>query len=94
MRRRTTEAYIQVLRKIKTLSPRFNPSEIMTDFEAAEQRALASVFPSATLHGCLFHYAKVIIPGSRHTLQTVNVRSALYIILFVSLLTGNWWKGS
>ena len=59
MRRRHTAAYRAALKKIAELSPRFNPSDIMTDFESAEQRALAMTFPNAVLHGCLFHYAKV-----------------------------------
>ncbi|KAK3916209.1 4-hydroxy-3-methylbut-2-en-1-yl diphosphate synthase (flavodoxin) [Frankliniella fusca] len=59
MRKRTTAAYRAALEKIKAIAPRFNPSEIMSDYEGAEQRALQEAFPHAKCRGCLFHYAKV-----------------------------------
>jgi len=59
MRKRTTAAYRAALEKLKSLAPRFKPSQIMTDYERGEQKALEEAFPNAELHGCLFHYAKV-----------------------------------
>lgn len=59
MRKRNKGTYLAALEKLKTLVPRFEPLKIMTDYEGAEQNALAEAFPNAELHGCLFHYAKV-----------------------------------
>lgn len=60
MRKRTTAAYREALERLKEVAPRFQPSVIITDYEGAEQKALAEAFPNADQHGCLFHYAKVI----------------------------------
>ena len=60
MRRRTTASYRAALEMLKVVAPRFRPDQIVTDYEGAEQRALQEAFPNATLHGCLFHYVKVI----------------------------------
>ncbi|KAK3931273.1 Dihydroorotase-like protein [Frankliniella fusca] len=60
MRKRTKEAYLAALEKIKSLAPRLNPQKIMTDYESAEQWALGRAFLNAELHGCLFHYSKAI----------------------------------
>ena len=37
------------------LRPSLTPVSILTDFEEGTMNALATVFPHATVHGCLFH---------------------------------------
>ncbi|XP_052129972.1 uncharacterized protein LOC127751057 [Frankliniella occidentalis] len=61
MRKRTKATYTAVLEKLKELAPGFKPREVFADFEPGEQAALALAFPNATVHGCLFHYVKVVI---------------------------------
>ncbi|XP_052130928.1 uncharacterized protein LOC127751419 [Frankliniella occidentalis] len=65
MRKRSKSAYLAALEKLKTLVPRFKPEKIMTDYEGAEQNALAEAFPNAEVHGCLFHYSKAIGTNAR-----------------------------
>lgn len=59
MRRRTTAAYRAALEGIKQLVPRFNPEEVMGDWERGPASAWDREFPRAVVYGCLFHYAKV-----------------------------------
>ncbi|KAK3916108.1 Sulfite reductase [NADPH] hemoprotein beta-component [Frankliniella fusca] len=65
MRRRTTSSYEAALTKIKALSPQFQPTTIMSDFEGAQQKALGRAFPNAAQHGCLFHYARAVAGKAR-----------------------------
>ncbi len=44
--------------------PILGPSVIMTDDSAAEQNALSTVWPSATLLLCLFHVLQVVVMPS------------------------------
>lgn len=53
--------YVAVLRYIQRIVPRFRPSLVMTDFETALQNAWKEVFPRCTVHGCYWHYCRVIM---------------------------------
>lgn len=59
MEGRTTQNYINVLKKIKNIL-KINPGITMSDFEKAEQKALRTVFPNTKIIGCYFHYSQVI----------------------------------
>lgn len=62
MTRKTEEAYEQLFEYIKNVLAvgMEDPINIMTDYERGLQNALRRVFPTSALHGCWFHYAKVI----------------------------------
>lgn len=60
MQTKSQATYELILEKLKELRPRFRPSEVMCDFEAAQENAWLSKFPNARVHGCLFHSSKAI----------------------------------
>ncbi|XP_043284626.1 uncharacterized protein [Venturia canescens] len=60
--RKTEEAYVAVLRCVmQFLIPSFKPKIIITDFEAALENAVKTVFPQAELLGCRFHHSQALI---------------------------------
>ncbi|KAK3909688.1 hypothetical protein KUF71_017303 [Frankliniella fusca] len=87
MRKRTKEAYLAALEKIKSLAPRLNPQKIMTDYESAEQWALGRAFPNAELHGCLFHYSKAIGAKARKLGMYKVIKKNYHVRTLVRWLT-------
>ena len=71
---KSAQSYTLALSTIKTAAPLFNPPNFMVDFETSEHRAIRSVYPHSTIHGCLFHWKKAII---RH-LEATWLYSAKY----------------
>lgn len=59
MEGRTTQNYVDVLRKVTNVV-NITPDTAICDFEKAERKALNIVFPSAKVTGCFFHYSQVI----------------------------------
>lgn len=57
MRRRTQEAYLEVLNHLCYIAPNFNPRRVHCDFELAQMNAFVSFFPLCRVVGCLWHYA-------------------------------------
>ena len=55
MKRKTTELYKLVLQKISILVPRFNPTNCVSDFEAAIIAAFRAIYPGIINRGCFFH---------------------------------------
>lgn len=52
--------YRRLLQELKNLQPNASPSTITTDFEQAMINAIAEEFPTATHHGCFFHFGQCI----------------------------------
>ncbi|XP_043282338.1 uncharacterized protein [Venturia canescens] len=64
--RKTEETYVAVLRCIaEFLVPWFKPKRVITDFEAALENAVRTVFPEAELLGCRFHHSQALIKRFR-----------------------------
>lgn len=61
MSRKTQALYAAVFQKAKELTPNFNPSFAMSDFEDASTAAFRLVFGEVDTFGCWFHYAQSII---------------------------------
>lgn len=59
MEGRTAENYIDVLKKVIDVI-KIQPDTVVSDFEKAERKALRTVFPTAKIIGCFFHYSQVI----------------------------------
>lgn len=59
MEGRTAQSYVDVLREVTNVI-KISPDTVISDFEKAERNALRTVFPSATIIGCFFHYSQVI----------------------------------
>ncbi|KAI1695223.1 MULE transposase domain-containing protein [Ditylenchus destructor] len=38
-----------------------SPTTIITDFEKAQLNAISNIFPTATMHGCYFHFTQAIV---------------------------------
>nr|XP_029728115.1 uncharacterized protein LOC109429670 [Aedes albopictus] len=55
-----TDTYISILNKIRTLIAPGKVKTIVTDFEKALMQACRTVYPEATLQGCLFHYKQAV----------------------------------
>ena len=74
MSRKTTELYIAVLRFIINMIPELliHLQNILCDFERAEILALRTVFPNATITGCVFHFKLV----------RLLIRELIYNIIF------------
>lgn len=67
MEGRTADDYVAVLHKVKEIL-QITPQTTISDFEKAERKALQTVFPTAKIIGCFFHYSQVI--RSLHSLFT------------------------
>jgi hypothetical protein len=52
---KTQADYERVFRKVLELRPSLTPISILIDFEQGSMNALSTVFPNATVLGCLFH---------------------------------------
>lgn len=52
---KTQADYERVFQKVLELRPSLTPISIMIDFEKGSMNALSTVFPNATVLGCLFH---------------------------------------
>lgn len=61
MSRKTQALYAAVFQKAKELTPNFNPSFAMSDFEDASTAAFRLVFGEVDTFGCWFHHAQSII---------------------------------
>ena len=62
MDRRKYIDYKPILQYIfKEIVPELRPQSVMTDFEAALQKAFLNIFPFADVKGCYFHYSQVFI---------------------------------
>ena len=60
MERKTTEAYVAVLRYFKiVLAPHLRSSSFMMDFGRGLTTAVQIVYPQATIGHCYFHYCQV-----------------------------------
>ena len=58
MRTKTQADCARVFRKVIELRPSLTPVSILIDFEQGTMNALATVFPHATVLGCLFHLSQ------------------------------------
>lgn len=55
---KTTDTYRRLFEQLKVLCPNLRPQSIMCDFEVAAMNAFEEAFPTAALHGCLFHMSQ------------------------------------
>ncbi|XP_071579336.1 uncharacterized protein [Temnothorax nylanderi] len=60
MEGRTTDNYIDVLRKVTDVV-KIAPDIAIADFEKAERKALQTVFPNVKVIGCFFHYSQALV---------------------------------
>ncbi|XP_071653940.1 uncharacterized protein [Temnothorax longispinosus] len=60
MEGRTTDNYIDVLRKVTNVV-KIAPDLAIADFEKAEQKALQTIFPNVKVIGCFFHYSQALV---------------------------------
>lgn len=60
MTRRTSAAYVEVLRYIEDQICKLNPKSFMSDFEFGLRRALRLVYPGVKTHGCWFHLKQAV----------------------------------
>lgn len=58
MTRRTSAAYIAVLREVRDHLG-LTPGNVMSDYEAPLQSAIRVIFPDAQMRGCWFHFTQV-----------------------------------
>lgn len=62
--RKTQETYSQILNHLKThaasLGFELSPQMILADFELAFMNAAQDIFPTSTMHGCLFHFTQAV----------------------------------
>jgi len=65
MESRSEIAYRDLFSFIRQRFPEFQPDFIMTDFETAQQNAIAEIFPRARLSGCLWHYSRAVCRNVR-----------------------------
>ncbi|XP_025160803.1 uncharacterized protein LOC112589936 [Harpegnathos saltator] len=59
MEGRTFDDYLNVLQKVIHVIKL--ASEIISDFEKAERKALQTIFPRAKVIGCFFHYSQTLV---------------------------------
>lgn len=52
MTSRKYRLYFKLFKKLREVFPNFNPSNIMSDYEASMRKALKDVFPNIRLLGC------------------------------------------
>ncbi|KAK3908305.1 putative dual-specificity RNA methyltransferase 3 [Frankliniella fusca] len=58
MQSKRTDCYVAALSAVQMMCPNFRPTEVICDFEQAEQAGWAAVYPNAERHGCFFHHTK------------------------------------
>lgn len=89
METRSQEAYDHLFALVRRVAPGLEPLFIMTDFEVAQQGALAAAWPRARLTGCLWHYAKAISRTVRglglHTLVRDNASARRIVLLTMAI---------
>ena len=52
--------YKKVFKFLKQNFPHFKPPQMMSDFELAMRKGFKSVYPTAKVYGCRFHFSKSI----------------------------------
>ncbi|KAL7070532.1 hypothetical protein ACQ4LE_010643 [Meloidogyne hapla] len=61
---KTTESYLKALElliaKIDEINPGYRPHTVIFDFEKAEEQALRTALPFATIQGCFFQYKQAL----------------------------------
>lgn len=76
---KTSESYLRALEllitKIDGMNPGYRPHTVIFDFEKAEEQALRTALPFATIHGCFFQY-KVLDIFAFYLL--INLKQALW----------------
>ncbi|XP_032690403.1 uncharacterized protein LOC116853433 [Odontomachus brunneus] len=84
---RTIQNYIDVLRKVCNVL-KIIPDTVMSDFEKAEKPALHTVFPSAKIIGCFFHYSQALVrnAGKHGILKDDGYESGLSAIKLLKSL--------
>lgn len=60
MSNRSTEIYTAVFSYIQHKIFHLQPTQIMTDFEAALRKSIKECYPTAELKGCWFHYERAL----------------------------------
>lgn len=64
------ETYEIMFYMIKSRIPSFKPETFTTDFEVCAMKAIQTVFPEATVRGCLFHFTQAVWrKAKRHVLH-------------------------
>lgn len=97
MQTKNQRTYELVLRKMVEIIPRFDPEEVMCDFEPAQENAVRTVFPRAAVHGCLFHSTKVrifvynLVYHRNVTCFLLNIFFTIFLLFFCFLSI--WWFG-
>lgn len=57
---KSTSLYEEVFKYIEEKIFQLKPSRFMADFEAGLRKAIKSIYPDATLHGCWYHFCAAI----------------------------------
>ena len=91
MTRKTALLYNRVFRTVKELSPSFQPSQVMSDFEAGLRNGFASEYNDASIKGSWFLYKQAITKKTKtvFTLEqrmNADLKDWLLSILSVPLL--------
>lgn len=93
---KSQEAYIHLMKYLKSNVLDFKPNSIITDFETSLRNALKCVYPNVKLIGCWFHYTNAIrrkasrIPKFLRKLnRNKNAKALFSKFLFLPLLKPN-----
>lgn len=60
MTRKTAESYFAVFKFIEEKLFKFEPTEMMTDYEEGLRLAIKNRWPNTRIRGCLWHYKRAI----------------------------------
>lgn len=86
--------------QLRRLAQNLDPDYVVTDFEVAQQQAIAAVFPRARLAGCLWHYARAVCRNVRtiglHALvrDVENARRIVRLAMAIPLVPADRLKGA
>lgn len=60
MTTRKFQLYKKIFARIREIFPDFEPNFLMSDYEAAMRKGIATNFPNTRLLGCRFHFSKCL----------------------------------
>nr|XP_033798636.1 uncharacterized protein LOC117359609 [Geotrypetes seraphini] len=80
------EDYERVLRKLLETRNTLAPLTILMDFERASLQAARTVFPNATVSGCLFHLGQSLWRRIQHEGLTASYRDEERVRMFTKML--------
>ena len=86
MKRKNSRSYEKLFELLKNVYHVTDPHNIIMDFEQASFNMHSNVFPSSTIHGCLFHFSQIIWRYIQRNRLTINYKKEINFKFHVKMI--------